>query len=54
MYTHTDTQTNTHTHTHDGILLSHEKYEIFPFATARVALEGVLPSEMSQRKTNTL
>ena len=48
------THTHTHTHTHDGILLSHEKYEILPLATIRVALEGILPNEMGQKKTNTL
>ena len=34
-----NTHTHTHTHTHNGILLSHKKYEIMPFATTWMDLE---------------
>ena len=37
----------------NGMLLSHKKNEILPFATAWVALEGIMQSEIRQRKTNT-
>ena len=35
-------------HTYDGILLSHKKNEIMPFATTWVDLEGIMLSEISQ------
>ena len=38
----------THTHTHRGILLSHKKNEILPFVIARMDLEGIMLSEISQ------
>ena len=49
-----DKHTHTHrdTHTHRGILLSH-KNGILPFAATWMDWEGVTPSEVSQRKTNT-
>ena len=37
----------------NGMLLSHKKNEILPFATAWVDLEGILQREIRQRKTNT-
>ena len=46
VYTHT----HTHTHTHNGILLSHKKDEILPFATTWMDLEGIMLSEISQRE----
>ena len=36
------------------ILLSHKKNEILPFATTWMDLEGIMLSEISQRKTNTV
>ena len=38
---------------HDGILLSHKKSENLPSATAWMHLEDIMPSGVSQRKTNT-
>jgi len=43
-----------HTHTHNGILLSHKKNEILPFATTWIDLKSIILSEISQRKTNTI
>ena len=34
--------------THKGILLSYTKYEILPFVTTGMDLEGIMPSEVSQ------
>ena len=48
------TYTATHTHTHNWILLSHKKEWNLPFATAWMDLEGIMLSEMSQRKINTV
>ena len=39
-------------HIFNGILLSHEKNEIMPFATTWIGLEIVILSEESQTKTN--
>jgi len=41
-----------HTYTHTGILFSHKKNEILPFATTWIDLENIILSEISQRKTN--
>ena len=41
-------------YTYNGMLLSHKKNEILPFATALMDLEGTMPSEISQRKINTI
>ena len=41
-------------HIFNGILFSHKKNEILSFATAWIDLEGIMLSEISQRKTNTL
>ena len=46
------THTHTHTHTHTGILLSHKKGEIFPFAATWMDLEGIRLSEISQTEKN--
>ena len=40
-------------HTHRGILLSHKKKEILPFAATWIDLEGIILSEISQRNNNT-
>ena len=48
------THTHTHTHTHRGILFSHKMKEILPCVTTQIKLEGILLSETSQRKTNTV
>ena len=45
---HTHTHTHTHIHTHKGILFSHKKNEIMPFATMWMDLEGTMHSEISQ------
>ena len=37
---------------YNGVLLAIEKNEIFPFATMWMELEGIMLSEISQRKTN--
>ena len=48
----THTHTHTHPHTHNGILLSHKKNEIMPFAATWMELEIIILSEISQKKTN--
>ena len=39
-------------HIYNGILLSHKKDEIMPFAATWMDLEMIILSEISQRKTN--
>ena len=39
-----------HTHTHNGILLSHEKNKILPFVATWIHLEGIILSEITQKK----
>ena len=39
---------------HEGILLSHEKNKILPFAATWMDLEGFMLSEISQRKACTI
>ena len=39
-----------YTHTHNGVLLSHKKNEILPFAVTWMDLEGIMLSEISQTK----
>ena len=41
-------------HTYNGILLGIKKKEILPFAATWMELEGILSSEISQIKTNTV
>ena len=40
--------THTHTHTHNGILLSHKKNEIMPFAATQMDPENIISGEVSQ------
>ena len=42
------------THMYNGILLSHKKDEILPFAASWMALKNIVLNEMSQRKINTV
>ena len=53
-HTHTQTQTYTRTHTHNGILLSHKKNKILPFATMWMNFETTVPSKICQTKGQTL
>ena len=39
-------------HIHDGILLSHKKNEIMPFAATWMDLKVIIPNEVKQRKAN--
>ena len=39
-------------HIYNGILLSHKKNEILPFAATWMYLENIILSEVSQTKTN--
>ena len=41
-------------HIYNGILLRHKKDEILPFATTWMDLEGIMLSEISQTKINTV
>ena len=41
-------------HTHSRILFSHEEKKILPFVTIWMDLEGIMISEIRQRKTNTV
>ena len=50
-HTHTHTHTNTHTHRVD-YYSAIKKNEILPFATTWMELEGIMLSEINQRKTN--
>ena len=40
--------THTHTHTHSGILLSHKKNEIMPFAATWMDVGIIIKSEVAQ------
>ena len=42
--------THTHTHTHNGILISHKKNEIMPFAATWMDLKIIILSEIRQRQ----
>ena len=37
-------------HVYNGILLSHRKNEILPLASARIDLEGIMSSDISQNR----
>ena len=39
---------------YNGILLIHKKNEILPFVSAWLDLQGIMLSEISQRKANTI
>ena len=39
-------------HIHNGILLSHKKDKIMPFATTWMELESLILSEVSQKEKN--
>ena len=41
-----------YTHTYSGILLSHKKNEIMPFAATWMDLESIILTEISQIKTS--
>ena len=42
-------------HIYNGILLSHKKYKLMPFAATWMDLETLIVSEVSQKKkTNTI
>ena len=43
-------RTHTHTHTHRGILLSHKKNVIMPFAATWLDLGLIILSEVSQKE----
>ena len=49
VYTHTHTHTHTHTMEYYSAI---KKNEILPFATMWMELEGIILSEINQRKTN--
>ena len=53
IYIYIHTHTHTHTHTMD-YYLAIKKKEILPFATTWMELEGIMLSEISQRKTNNM
>ena len=44
----------THTHTYIVILLRHKKNDILPFSTSWMDLEGIMLSEICQRRTNNI
>ena len=58
VYTHTDTDTDTHTHTHTHThTLEYylvKKNDILPIVAIWMDLEGIMLSEISQKKTNTI
>ena len=41
---------HTYTYTYNGIPLSHEKNKILPFVATRIHLEGIILSEITQKK----
>ena len=49
-YTHTHTHTLTHTYIYNGILLSHKKNDIMPFAATRMDLEIIILKSDRERQ----
>ena len=49
-----NTHTHTHTHTHSGLLLSHKKNEVMPFATTKIQPEITILSKVSQKEWSTV
>lgn len=54
LYTQPYTHRHTHPHTQNRMLFSHKNKEMLPFAITQINLEGVMISEIHQRKTNTV
>ena len=45
---------HTYTYTYNGIPLSHEKNKSLPFVATWIHLEGIILSEITQKKRNTI
>ena len=54
MNDHKKCNTHTHMHTHTQRYSAMRKMEILPFVAAWLDIEGIMLSEISQRKTNTV
>ena len=54
MYSLRDEQRKCGIYRNNGICYSHKEKEILPFVTTLMDLEGIMLSEISQRKTNTV
>ena len=51
IYVYIHIYTYTHTHTYNVILLSHKKNKILPIIATWMNLEGIMLSEIRERKT---